>query len=260
MGGYEETTSVKLTQGLIAQRGIVAAQFAEAGWTGVKDAFFGARGGYYPGVESVNQIDRVTAGLGKKYYTEQVFKPYPGGKPTHAPTDAAIEVARKHDIKVEEIAEVVLHLSPPAAAIHYSKPYMIGDYPTMNALWSYYYAVASALLRRKSNNDSYTEEAILDPRVQNLVKKVKLADLDKTEGVELEVRMNDGQTFREYVRMASGEPTKPMTNDDLKAKFRQQFEFSKLVDLKKADRLISRLERLEEIQDVAEIVELAIKG
>jgi 2-methylcitrate dehydratase PrpD len=259
-GSYEETTSVKLAQGLIAQRGVVAAQLAQIGWTGVKDAFFGVRGGYYPGIESVNCLDRVTAGLGKTYYVEQVFKPYPGGKPTHAPTDAALEMARKRDINVEEIAEIILHLSPRAAAIHYSKPYIVGEYPTMNALWSYYYAVASALLRKVSNNDSYTEESIRDPRVQELIKKVRLADLAKSEGVELEVIMQDGRTYCEYVRMASGEPAKPMTRDDLVAKFKQQFQFSQLISLGNVELLISKLENLEEVQNVREIVELAVKA
>jgi 2-methylcitrate dehydratase PrpD len=144
----------------------VAAQLAQAGWTGVKDAFFGERGGYYSGVSSVNRLERVTENLGKKYHVEQVFKPYPGGKPTHAPTDAALAVVRKHNFNTDDIEEVILHLSPPAAAIHYAKPYIVGDYPTMNALWSYYYAVASTLVRRSSKNENYTDEFILDPEVK----------------------------------------------------------------------------------------------
>ena len=257
-GGYEETTSVKLNNGLEAQKGIVAAQMAKAGWTGVKNAFFG-NGGYYSRIESVNHPERVIEYLGKEYYVEQVFKPYPGGKPTHAPTDAALAVARKNDINVDNIAEVILHLSPPATAMHYAKPYVVGEYPTMNALWSYYYAVASALVRKASNNSSYTEEAILDPRVQNLIKKVKLADLDKPVGVEVEVVMNDGKRYSEYVRTASGEPTTPMSWDDLVAKFMEQVEFSGMVSREKAERLVALLEKLENVDNVNRIVKLAVK-
>lgn len=257
-GGYEETTSVKLTQGIIAQRGIISAELAKAGWTGVKDAFFGTRGGYYPGEESVNHIERVTEELGKKYYVEQVFKPYPGGKPTHAPTDAALAIARKNDFNVEDIEEVILHLSPPAAAIHYAKPYIVGDYPTMNALWSYYFAVASALVRKSSKDENYTREFILDPKVQNLIRKVTLGDLDKPQGVELEVKMKDGRDFSEYVAVASGEPGNPLSREALIAKFMEQVEFSHMVSLKNAEKLVKKIEKLEELENINQLIELSI--
>jgi 2-methylcitrate dehydratase PrpD len=258
-GGYEETTSVKLTQGLIAQRGIMAAELAGAGWTGVKDAFFGARGGYYPGESSVNHIERVTEGLGKKYYVEQVFKPYPGGKPTHAPTDAALAIARKNDINVDDIEEVILRLSPPAAAVHYAKPYVVGDYPTMNALWSYYFAVASSLLRKSSKDENYTSELILDPRLQNLIRKVKLGDLDEPRGVKLEVKMKDGRTFTEYTAVASGEPANPLSREELIAKFMEQVEFSRMVSVKNAEKIVDLIENLERLENISQIIELAIK-
>ncbi len=258
-GGYEETTSVKLTQGLIAQRGIVAAQLAAAGWTGVKDAFFGARGGYYPGIESVNHAERVTADLGRRFHVEQVFKPYPGGRPTHAPTEAAIKIARAADFDPAEIVEVILHLSPPAAAIHYSKPFVMGDYPTMSALWSYYYSVASALLRKSSIDEYFTEEAVRDPRVQELISKVKLGDLDQSAGIELEVKMDGGRVFREYVRAAAGEPNRPLTRDELLAKFKEQWEFAGLVEWHKAELLIASCENLEKVPNVAEMVKMAVR-
>ncbi|MFB0558911.1 MAG: MmgE/PrpD family protein, partial [Dehalococcoidales bacterium] len=119
-GGYEETVSTKLSNGIEARNGINAAQLARAGWPGVKDPFFGERGGYYPGLASCNRRERITEGLGKKYHVEQVFKPYPGGRPTNAPTEAALAIVSQHDINVDDIEEVVLHLSPQAAAVHYS--------------------------------------------------------------------------------------------------------------------------------------------
>ncbi len=258
-GGYEETTSVKLNNGLEAQKGIVSAQLAQAGWTGVKNAFFG-NGGYYPGIASVNHPERVIENLGKKYYVEQVFKPYPGGKPTHAPTDAALAVVRKHDINTDDIAEVILHLSPPATAMHYAKPYIVGEYPTMNALWSYYFAVASSLYRKSSKDANYTEEAILDPKLQSLIKKVKLGGLDKPVGVEVEVVMKNGQKFSEYVQTASGEPSTPMSWDDLVAKFMEQVEFSQMVSRENAEKMIALLEKLETVENINKIIKLAVKS
>ena len=258
-GGYEETVSTKLSNGIEARNGINAAQLARARWPGVKDPFFGERGGYYPGLASCNRPERITEGLGKKYIVEQVFKPWPGGRPTNAPTEAALAIVSKHYINTDDIDEVVLHLSDAAAAVHYSKPYIIGDYPTMNALWSFYFAVASTLYRKSSKNENFTDEKIRDPKLQALIKKVKLADLDKDEGIELEVKMKDGRTFSEYVRVALGEPYRPLSRDGLIEKFMEQVEFSQMVSQKDAKELIRLVEKLEEVDNIAKIVKLAVR-
>lgn len=258
-GGYEETTGTKLMQGLIARNAINAAQLAQAGWTGVSDAFFGERGGYYPGVSSVAYPERVTLDLGKRYFTEQVFKPWPGGRPTNAPTEAALTLVKKHNIKSEDIEEAVLHLSRAAAAIHYSKPYMIGEYPTMNALWSFYFAVGNALYRGTSKDENFTEEAIRESGLQAMIKKVRLDDLDKTTGVELEVKLKDGRRYTEYVDQVVGEPYRPLEREGLIAKFMEQVEFSKMVSKPKAEKLVNLLENLEKLDDVRKITELAVK-
>jgi 2-methylcitrate dehydratase PrpD len=258
-GGYEETVGTKMSNGIEARNGINAAQLAQAGWPGVKDPFFGERGGYYPGLLSCNRRERITANLGQKHVVEQVFKPWPGGRPTNAPTEAALNLVRKYDIDTDNITEITLFLSPAAAAVHYSKPYMIGDYPTMSALWSFYFAVGSTLYRQSSQNENFTEAKIRDPKLQALIKKIKLDNLDKAEGIELQVKMKDGQVFSEYVARALGEPYRPMSRDDLLAKFMEQIEFSRFIPNKQAKKLVSLLERLEEVDNVAEITALVAK-
>jgi 2-methylcitrate dehydratase PrpD len=258
-GGYEETTSTKLMQGLIARNGVNAAQLAQAGWTGVNDAFFGERGGFYPGTASVAHPERVTLDLGKRFFTEQVFKPWPGGRPTNGPTEAALLIVKKNNINPEDIEEAVLHLSRAAAAVHYSKPYLIGDYPTMNALWSFYFAVGSTLYRKSSKDENFTEKAIREPGLQAMIKRVRLDDLEKATGIELEVKLKDGRRFTEYVDQVTGEPYKPLEREGLIAKFMEQVEFSKLVSKQKAEKLVNILENLEKLDDVRKITELAIK-
>lgn len=258
-GGYEETVSVKLSNGIEARNGINAAQLAKAGWPGVKDPLFGERGGYYPGLASCNRPERVTNGLGEKYIVEQVFKPWPGGRPTNAPTQAALAIVGKHDINTDDIEEVILHLSPAAAAVHYSKPYIIGDYPTMNALWSFYFAVAGTLYFKSSKNENFTEKKIGDPKLQALIRKVRLVDLDKTEGIELEVKMKDGRTFSEYVAQAIGEPYNPLSREGLIAKFIEQVEFSQLVTKENAEKIIELVEKLEEMDNIQKILKLTAK-
>ena len=258
-GGYEEHVGTKMSNGIEARNSINAAQLAAAGWPGVREPLFDERGGFYPSLQACNRAERITDNLGKKFIVEQVFKPWPGGRPTSAPTEAALIISKRHNINTDDIDEVILHLTPAAAAVHYSKPYIIGDYPPMNALWSFYYAVAGSLFRKASDNNNFVEKNIRDPKLQALIKKVKLADLDKDEGIELEVRMKDGQVYTEYVPRPLGEPYRPFPREALLAKFMDQVRFSGLVDEGHAEKVIAMVEDLESVDDINRITELAVQ-
>ncbi len=255
----EKTVGTKLGNGISARIGINAAQLAQAGWPGVKDPFFGQNGGHYPGLASVHHPERITGDLGKKFIVEVCFKPYPGGRPTGAPTEAALAIAQTYDLNVDDIEKVVLHLSPQATALHYATPYVIGDYPTMNALWSYYFVVASALYRKSATAEDFTEQKIRDPRLQALIKKVKLGYLDQPNGVEVEVIMKDGQRFSQYKGIPLGDPGNELSRDGLIAKFTEQVRFSRLISKEAMGKMVSLLEDLENVENIEAITKLAAR-
>ena len=260
-GGLAEgATTFKLSQGTSARSGIVAAELAKGGWTGIRDPLLGRSGYYQTFTQGCDYPEKLTRDLGKKYYVELVFKPYPGGRPTHTCIDAALALVRKHDINVDDIEKATLRLSPPMRYGHYMKPYKVGDYPTGDALFSYKYSTATALVRKSVTAENFTEEAIRDPKVQTLIGKLELAeDLDEEDGVKLEVKMKDGRTLSEYVREAIGEIPNPLSRDALVAKFMGQVEFSQTVSQQDAQRLVDLLDRLEEVDNVNKIVELAVR-
>ncbi len=261
-GIWDGAPTFKISQGTSARGGIVAAQLARAGWTGAIDPFFGGSGFGGPSTRKYDHPEIFTADLGKKFYVEVLFKPYPGGGPTQSPIASALAIVHKHKVKADDIDEAILRTSPGVATgLHYARPYKVGDYPTGDALFSYKYAVASALVRGSAANKDYTEEAIRDPQVQALINKITLAlaELDKSEGVEVEVKLKDGSVFSEYVAQAQGEPSRPLPGETLIAKFREQVEFSKMVAKEDAEEIIRLVDKLEEVDNVAEIVELSVK-
>ncbi len=256
-GLREGANTFKLSQGTAARSGINAAQLARGGWMGISDPLTSYYATFTGGI---TQPDRITRDLGKKYYVEQVFKPWPGGRPTNAATQLAITLATKYDIKPDDVKEAIYRTSPGmATAPHYTKPYKVGNYPTGDALFSFVYAVANGLSTRTSKGDNFTEEGIRNPQTQSLVKRVVLENLDKTEGVELEVRMKNGQVYCEYLRMAVGDPTNPLSKEGLIEKFLNQAEFSRMVTRSNAEKIIELVDSLEKIDNVQNILELAVK-
>ncbi len=261
-GIWDGAPTFKIGQGTSARGGIVAALLAKGGWTGAIDPFFGGSGFDGGGPRQYDHPEMFTEDVGKKFYVEVLFKPYLGGGPTQAPIAASVALVHKHGIKADDIEEAILRTSPGVATgLHYARPYKVGDYPTGDALFSYKYAVASALTRGTAQNKDYTEEAIRDPGVQALIGKITLAlaELDKTEGVEVEVRLKDGRTLSEYVAQAQGEPSRPLPRETLVNKFMEQVEFSQMVSRKAAEEIKELVDNLEEVDNVAKIVELAVK-
>jgi 2-methylcitrate dehydratase len=256
-GIWDGAPTFKIEQGTAARKGIVTAELAKGGWTGAIDPLFSEQGGYFS--RQCEHPEILTMDLGKKFYYEVIFKPYPGGRPTHIPIDAALNLALKNDIKTDDINKIILHLYVPAKYGHYMRPYKVGDYPTGDALFSYIFSTASALYRRSATGREYTEEYIRDPKLQALIKKVQLGDSDKPEGVELEVQMKDGTVYTEYVSVATGELPNPLTMDILKKKFMNQVEFSRVVNTQDAKKLIGLVENLEKVENVRQLAGLAVK-
>jgi len=253
-------TTFKLSQGTSARSGVIAAQLAKAGWTGIPDPFFG-KSGYYnnftPGCENPEILTR---GLGSLYHVELLFKPYPGGRPTHTTIDAALNLARNNNFATEDIEKVVVHLSPPMRFAHYMKPYKVGDYPTGDALFSYRYSTATALYKKSVTLENFTEKEIRDPKVQELVKKIELApDLEKDNGLETVVTLKDGCTFSEYVREATGEIPHPLSWDALEKKFMVQVDFSQTVSRENAEKIIALAGKLEKIDNARKMIRLAVR-
>lgn len=254
-GIMEGCPDFKLGQGLSARAGIVAVRMAKRGWTGPKDPLALFYDAFSP--FGLDHPENLTKDLGKKFYYETIFKPYPGGRPTHKPIEAALAIVKKHEFKAEDIEEVILLISSADKYGHYWKPFEIRDYPMCDALFSYKYATATALLRKRVTPENFMEEAIRDPRVKDLIRKIKLGDSPKEKGVELTVKLKDGREFYEYVGDAKGDPPNLMTREDLIDKFMMQVEFSKKISKENAKKLIDLILHIEDVDDIRKLVKLA---
>jgi 2-methylcitrate dehydratase PrpD len=256
-GLWDGSPTFKTGYGNAARNGIVAALLAKSGWTGAEDPFFGEHGSLYG--KDYDYSETLTANLGKKFHVELVFKPYPGCRLTHAGVGAGLALVSKHDIKINDIAEITLVLPPSAKNNHCWKPFQIRDYPTGDALFSYRYSIATAILRKRVINENFTEKFISDPQVLSLIDKIKLEDSPQVGGAELYIKMKNGSLLSEHVQVAKGDVTTPLSREELNAKFMTQADFSQAISQRNAEKLLVLLESLEELNDVSQITELAIK-
>jgi 2-methylcitrate dehydratase PrpD len=258
---WDGATTFKMQEGISARNGIFAAQLAKAGWIGPEDALFGKFGYYQLYTDGCINPEILTKGLGKKYYTEAHFKPYPCCGGLHSAIDCALTIVSKHDIKVDEIDEIVLHVSERAADGFFGQPFRIGAFPHANAAFNLRYAVANTLLRKSVKPEHFSEESIRDPKINTLISKIRLAESPGAPmlSARLKVKMKDGREFSEFTDTPRGYPfSSPMSKDEIIAKFRANVEFSKTVTRENAEKLLKLLKNLEELDSVNKIVELLV--
>ncbi len=258
-GLVDKTSSWKLNQGLSAQRGIFSVRLASKGYVGLKDPLF-ATNGYFALYESDYNQAVLTKDLGKKFWMQISFKPYPHCRGTHAATDAALKVAGKNHIEASNIAGVTIavHLNSIPAL---REPFSIGEVPHVDAIFSLQYTVANALLRGYPKPQHFTVESIKDPVINELIKKVKVVtqDFGTAWSSIVRVKMSDGKEFSEQVNVPKGnELENPLTREEKLEKYRNNINFTKMVSTRNAEKALVMMENLEEVGDIRQLVKLLV--
>jgi 2-methylcitrate dehydratase PrpD len=258
---WDRTYSFKLTQGLSARSGIFSAQLAKTGWTATKEPLLGKFGYYYLYFKDIDNIDILTKDLGKKYYTEAHFRPYPSCRYNHGPIECILSLTGKHQIETEKIKEVNVYVSRRSLQAAVSRDFNSEDSLYAYSLFSYRYAVANTLLRKGVRLEHLSEDSIRDAKIDSLIGKIHLAELPGSGLLEsrVDVVMNDGSIFSEHIEAPKGDQEKnPMSRDEIIAKFWSNVEFSNTLKKKEAEKLLQLLNRLEELDSLDEVIRLLV--
>ena len=260
---WDGTFAFKLSQGVSARGGIFSAQLAKGGWIAAEDPLLGRFAYYHLYTEGLPNTEILMRDLGKKYYAETQFKPFPSCRYNHGPIECALKLVQKHHLKVEDIKEVIVYVSRRGLEATTGRPFRIGDFPYANALFSYQYTVANALLRKSVLPNHFSEESIRDPELNALIAKIRLAELPTRDeeilSAKLEVNMNDGRKLYGFTDAPKGDQVKnPMTKDEIIAKFWTNVEYSKTVTRKNSEKVLNLLKKLEELGSLSKIVKLLV--
>jgi 2-methylcitrate dehydratase PrpD len=260
-GIWDGATTFKYGQGSAALNGIMAAQLAQKGWKGVEDALNSQHGFYALYTHGCKNPEILTRDLGKKYYAEAVFKAYPCCRATHVNIDAALALATKYAINTDEIAEVIISGPDRILDSFVAKPFRIREYPHCDAIFSLKYTCATALLKKSVKQQHFTEQAISDVKVNQLIDKIKLAALpvNACPGFEVKVKMMDGSELTEFASTGKGDPIdSPLSKEEIVAKFMAQVDFSNTITRDNAGKLLEQIEQIENLSNLNKIFSLLV--
>jgi len=218
-----------LHAGLSCRSGVMAASLAKSGWFAT-DKFIDSRVGWahaYLG-EGNYDPEAMTANLGKQWYSKDsiVIKKYPCCGSNHGPLDSLLALLKQHDIKLADIARVDIDNVPAISHV------LLHPNPTAGyqGKFSLHYNIATALVDRKIDIDSFSDEKLNRPeyreaRAKTHVNVMSNWDPEYEHGptynpVTITLKNGERLTKKTNRHTMHGAPADPLPEQELKEKFR----------------------------------------
>lgn len=255
--------------GWLSQLATVAALLAKKGYTGDKTILDG-EWGYWKIVGSpFFKVERLFEGLGEVWHIEEVdFKLYPVCRINSAAVDGINQLMQEHEIKPQEIENIVVKGPPMGLA-----PLRVGmemesfaDIQFRNT-----YITAVAVYYGRSPSPAWQMPAIYNsPEVKAMAEKVKTELHPRASEitasrikvgklpifwdqiVEITAR---GKKFIAEIPIPKGSPGNPVSKAELVEKFRVNAAYSRLKS-SKTEQIVQMIDRLDKVADVTELTRL----
>lgn len=255
---FDGSHSFKLPQGLSARAGIVSAELAAKGFTGLKEPLL-SRYGYFALYAGPVHPEILTQNLGKDFFSDYTLKPYPCCRSNHSAIDCVLELVENPEIDINHIDEIIIHISKKGYEFVVGKPFKIGEVPQISAAFNLEYNVANALLRKTVELKHFTDEYVCEPELQDIIKKIRLQPSlvdDNILGAEVQIKTKNGNTYAHRVNIPKGNGAlTPLTIDEKIAKYMSNVEFSDSIKKENAIRGLEKIQKIETIKNINELID-----
>jgi 2-methylcitrate dehydratase PrpD len=261
MAAQHSSMVTRMHAGRSAQAGVYGALLAARGFTGIEDILEAPYGGFCSTFIDGPDLSHLTDQLGERFETLNAgFKPYPCCGSNHTSIDALRKILREHpEVDAENVKKVRIRTTR-ATKLHVGWPYEPKSLTTAQMNLSY--CVAVLLHDREFFVDQVTSKSIRRPDVVATTKKIEVLEDPQFDllgdegrhGVDLEVQLGNGKSYREKVLHAKGSDKSPMTRDEVLRKFR--LLASPVLSRPRVAKLEETLVNLEKLDDAREIAKL----
>lgn len=249
-------SELKHHYGWAAMGGVRAAELAALGLRGHRRIFDATRG--YWSMISTHQaaFERLTSGLGSEYLTLFVgLKAYTACRQTHAALDAAHELMADPRFDPRQVARVVVEGMPS-----YPRYFDIRQPADVTDAEFTIPPLVALTLAGHSPKHGLAFDRLGEPLVQDIMSKLEVRELPDAARVfdeerympaTVRIEQRDGTRLEASVGAPTGEHQKPMSWQQVIAKYREVTE--PIVGPERSRRILERVERLETLDSVADL-------
>jgi 2-methylcitrate dehydratase PrpD len=240
--------------GVGSASGILAARLAECGVVPESDAIatvFGEVSSPW------HDPTLLLEDLGSRYeVTRGYIKPFPSCRYSHPAVEATRDLVGRHEIDLTRIREVRVDTYDLAVTLADREPAS-----ELGAKFSIPHQVAAMIVKGSIGPAEYREDALADPRIRGLSRKVAVVEDPAMTAVAPEQRparvtvfMESGDELSAEVERSSGGPDLPMPHEEALGKFRSLAV--PVLGARRAEEVIERTLAVEESPNVSGLIRL----
>lgn len=237
--------------GRAAMNGVLAALLAQRGFTSAEDILTG-RHGFHNVFPSDRNLEALADGLGQRWELRRAaFKAFACGIVVQPMIDGLIRLRDEHGVSADEVDSIEARVNPTVLL-----PTGKTDPKTgLEGKFSVYHTAAVAVIDGAAGPAQYTDERVLDPKVVDLRKRVRVVPDDglRKDEAHVTLHLNDGRELTHYVPHGIGTAENPLTDAQLARKFHSLVE--PIMGQARTDDLLATLDRLERLSSVGELAE-----
>lgn len=260
----DHTLTKRIQPAIAARAGVFASYLARRGLTGPYRIIAGQPASLVPiyGLSRKGALPTVGAVMEKRdvYDIELLaYKRFASCGGSHYAVQSALDLANKHDLKPADIQSVWIFGCGVNSGL-VGVPWTKGDSPQASAQFCAPYGVASVIKNRRFGPAEIAPERIAeDKEVDALARRCELRHWTDWGGPKpayqaVRLFLKDGRTLEAWHNHEEVFSPNSNTYEQLVEKFKYNALFSKLVDEKGAEQLVSAIENLDKCERISDFV------
>ncbi|MFO1304490.1 MAG: MmgE/PrpD family protein [Burkholderiales bacterium] len=242
--------------GAAARAGLTSALLARHGFTASTKALEAPRG-IVQTFSTKCAWNEITDELGERFeVSSNTYKPFACGIVIHPSIDGCVQLRNAHDLKPDDVERVELR-------VHSLVRELTGKTSPRSGLegkFSVFHACAAGIIFGRAGEHEFSDEIVLRPDVVALRDRVRIVVDDTVDeaAADVTIACRDGRRHHVFVEHAIGSLERPMSDDDLAAKFRDLVD--PVLGLGRAARIFADAMKIGSASDVRALVALARPG
>lgn len=250
--------------GRAAQSGVLAAQLAQIGYTGIPDVLDGAYGTFFPSFARDWAPEALIEGLGHRWHTLRVgFKNAPAANGSITAMTAVDRIMREHALEARDIAQITAFVSHNTLH-HCGWPYVADKiHSVLSAQMNLRYGIAAMALDREVGVAQFDESRIRRSDILAFVERITVEHQPRFDAdggrhriaCRLIVATMDGTTHETTVLYRKGSPEDPMTPLELRHKFDQA---AAILDPARREQIADQVAKLETLTGMSSFAALLV--
>ena len=253
----EQVTMIKaLGYAFTGQRGIEAALMAQKGMTGPANVFET----FLRVTRFTGDLTPLTKGGDTPRILRTAIKPYASEYMSHSPLEALFQILAERPIKPEDVESMSLQTFRTAIGV-LARDGAYKPQTRETADHSLPYVLAIALAEGALGPEQFAREQWKDPKIIDLMSRIRItedAEMSKSyppaRPADLQIRTKDGKVYQRRVDYPKGDPRNPMSDEEVKTKFRKLAR--PLMSEARVKAVIDCVDRIDRVADTGELMKL----